>query len=132
MPTGSDTSDIDSTVRITSYLTWTSFITVQPPTSHSSHSSVDTNTLAVPTSIPSGVSALPSSYPTLNPSGSGYAWPSGTGNGTIVSPTGTGNGTIVSPKPTYSDIPMNMGQVVGAGKSSLAAFVVALAFAHLA
>ena len=45
---------------------------------------------------------------------------------------GTANGTVVSPRPTYSEVPVNQGQVVGAGKSSLAAIVVALAFAHFA
>jgi hypothetical protein len=44
----------------------------------------------------------------------------------------SGNGTIVSPRPTYSEVPINMGQVIGAGQSSLAAIVVALAFAHFA
>jgi hypothetical protein len=47
-------------------------------------------------------------------------------------PSGGLNGSVVSPRPTYSEVPINMGQVVGAGKSSLAAIVVALAFAHLA
>jgi len=47
-------------------------------------------------------------------------------------PSGTANGTIVSPKPTYSEVPVNMGQMIGAGKSSIAAIVVALAFAHFA
>jgi hypothetical protein len=47
-------------------------------------------------------------------------------------PSGTINGTIISPRPTYSEVPVNMGQVVGAGKSSIAAIVVALAFAHFA
>ena len=47
-------------------------------------------------------------------------------------PSGGINGTLISPTPTYIEIPINMGQVVGAGKSSLAAIVVALVFAHFA
>lgn len=47
-------------------------------------------------------------------------------------PNNTANGTIISPQPTYSEVPVNMGHVVGAGKSSIAAIVVALAFAHFA
>jgi len=39
------------------------------------------------------------------------------------------NGTIITPRPTYTDIPFNMGQTVGAGKTSIAAIIVALAFA---
>ncbi|KAI4697776.1 uncharacterized protein J4E84_000909 [Alternaria hordeiaustralica] len=64
-------------------------------------------------SVPSGVSG--------GPSGSGYPYPSG----------GI-NGTIVAPYPSYIEVPINTGHVVGAGKSSLAAIVVALVFAHFA
>lgn len=39
------------------------------------------------------------------------------------------NGTVVLPRPSYTDIPFNMGQTVNAGKTSIAAIVVALAFA---
>ncbi|KAH7378769.1 hypothetical protein BKA66DRAFT_587891 [Pyrenochaeta sp. MPI-SDFR-AT-0127] len=107
-------SEVDSTTRITSYLTHTrtSFVTVRPPPSKTN---TDTDIQAVPTSRISSVSALPS--------GSGFPYPSGTA---------AYNGTVISPKPTYSELPINMGQVVGAGKSSLAAIVVALAFAHFA
>jgi hypothetical protein len=48
-------------------------------------------------------------------------------------PNGTSpNGTIISPRPTYSEVPVNMGHIVGAGKSSMAAIVVAFVFAHFA
>jgi hypothetical protein len=46
--------------------------------------------------------------------------------------TGLINGTVVVPRPTYNEVPVNMGQIVGAGKSSFAAIVVALVFAHFA
>jgi hypothetical protein len=46
-------------------------------------------------------------------------------------PTG-GNSTVISPSPTYTDNPFNTGNKVGADKSSIAAIVVALAFAHVA
>lgn len=39
------------------------------------------------------------------------------------------NGTVVLPRPSYTDIPFNMGQTINAGKTSIAAIVIALAFA---
>ncbi|KAI4955567.1 hypothetical protein J4E91_001428 [Alternaria rosae] len=47
-------------------------------------------------------------------------------------PSGGINGTIVAPYPSYIEAPINTGHIVGAGKSSLAAIVVALVFAHFA
>jgi hypothetical protein len=46
-------------------------------------------------------------------------------------PTG-GNITVISPSPSYTDIPFNTGGKVGTRKSSIAAIVVALAFANFA
>ncbi|KAI4959494.1 hypothetical protein J4E86_003216 [Alternaria arbusti] len=113
--TGPGSTVIDSTIRITSYQTQTliSYITAGPSDVPGNDTNTNTNTQAIPTSIPSGVSG--------GPSGSGYPYPSG----------GI-NGTIVAPYPSYIEVPINTGHVVGAGKSSLAAIVVALVFAHFA
>ncbi|KAI4634537.1 hypothetical protein J4E83_001856 [Alternaria metachromatica] len=113
--TGPVSTVIDSTIRITSYQTQTliSYITAGPSDVPGNDTNTNTNTQAIPTSVPSGVSG--------GPSGSGYPYPSG----------GI-NGTIVAPYPSYIEVPINTGHVVGAGKSSLAAIVVALVFAHFA
>jgi hypothetical protein len=47
-------------------------------------------------------------------------------------PSNSANGTIISPSPSYIEVPVNTGHTIGAGKSSIAAIVVALAFAHFA
>jgi hypothetical protein len=123
---------MESTIRITSYQTqtFTSYITAGP-SSGGPVNSTDTNTQAVPTSFPSGVSG--------HPSGSGYILlASHTFDHPLTNiysypyPSGGINGTIVAPFPSYVEVPINNGHIVGAGKSSLAAIVVALVFAHFA
>ncbi|CAI6338953.1 unnamed protein product [Periconia digitata] len=76
---------------------------------------VSSNILSTATSVPGGPSG----------SASGYPSPSG------------GNSSFTPPKPPYSAVPLNPnpneGQpIIGAGKSSIVAIVVAFAFAHLA
>ncbi|KAG9192347.1 hypothetical protein G6011_11081 [Alternaria panax] len=111
---GSDSTVVESTIRITSYQTqtFTSYVTAGP-SSGGPGNNTNTDTQAIATSFPSSVSG--------HPSGSGYPYPSG----------GI-NGTIIAPSPSYIEVPINTGHIVGAGKSSLAAIVVALVFAHFA
>jgi hypothetical protein len=47
-------------------------------------------------------------------------------------PSGSGNSSIISPTPSYIEVPINMGQMMDAGRSSFAAIVVALVFALFA
>ncbi|CAN9112027.1 unnamed protein product [Alternaria alternata] len=111
---GSDSTVTDSTIRITSYQTqtFTSYVTAGP-SSNGAGNNTNTDTQAVATSFPSSVSGYPS--------GSGYPHPS----------SGI-NGTIIAPSPSYIEVPINTGHIVGVGKSSLTAIVVALVFVHLA
>ncbi|KZM22657.1 uncharacterized protein EKO05_0009567 [Ascochyta rabiei] len=104
------TTVIDGTTRITSRLTLTStsYITALLP---SSNSLIDTATDAVTTSR--GTEYLPS--------GSGYPYPSGSANGTIITPT-----------PSYIEVPVNMGQIIAVGRSPIEAIVIALALALFA
>ncbi|KAL1595538.1 hypothetical protein SLS59_008175 [Nothophoma quercina] len=101
---------IDGSTRITSRLTLTStnYVTAPLP---SSNPSTNTATDAVPTSHGTG----------YLPSESGYPHPSGSANGTIIAPT-----------PSYIEVPVNMGQIVAVGQSSIAAIIIALAFALFA
>ncbi|KAF7575253.1 hypothetical protein PtrM4_068770 [Pyrenophora tritici-repentis] len=101
-------------MNITSYQTqtFTSYVTA-PPSAGGPSNTTSTDTEGISTSVPSSVSAVPS--------GSGPVYPST-----------TANDSIVSPSPSYVEVPVNTGHVIGAGKSSLAAIVVALAFAHFA
>ncbi|KAF3047475.1 hypothetical protein E8E12_008187 [Didymella heteroderae] len=109
--TPASTTVIDGTIRITSRLTLISRSYNTAPLPPSSNPATDIATDAVPTSRGTG----------YLPSGSGYPYPPNSANGTIVAPT-----------PSYIEVPVNMGQVVAAGQSPIAAIVIALAFALFA
>jgi hypothetical protein len=62
-----------------------------------------------------------------------YPYPSGSANGTIIAPNPSYiNGTISTPTPSYIEVPVNMGRIVAAGQSPIAAIIIALAFALFA
>ncbi|KAF9701553.1 hypothetical protein EKO04_000740 [Ascochyta lentis] len=109
-PPPASTTVIDGTTSITSRLTLTStsYVTTLLP---SGSLPTDTATDAVPTSLGTG----------YVPSGSGYPYPSGSANGTIVAPT-----------PSYIEVPVNVGQIITVSRSPIAAIVIALAFALFA